>query len=207
MTVFCKQPHSSRFCLSFLTFKCKVALDLRLNLDRCWISTGASFPISTFSVFPVLFERALSALASLIYSKQPLECTGWRKITKYKKSFYASAPAEYFHFYQCGCNASFSCKACQKLWFFFSQSVDAPDILKKCIFYRQEDRKFEGVQTDTGGGIPSQWEKKILLFLVRCEGGWEWKTLHGSPGGWAREAAERRRRRQVIDGVKMSADK
>lgn len=206
MTVFCKQPHSSRFCLSFLTFKCKVALDLRLNLDRCWISTGASFPISTFSVFPVLFERALSALASLIYSKQPLECTGWRKITKYKKSFYASAPAEYFHFYQCGCNASFSCKACQKLWFFFSQSVDAPDILKKCIFYKQEDRIRR--RADRHGGRdtePMRKEDPALFSPV-----WRWVRMENPAwvtGGWAWEAAERRRRRQVIDGVKMSADK
>lgn len=206
MTVFCKQPHSSRFCLSFLTFKCKVALDLRLNLDRCWISTGASFPISTFSVFPVLFERALSALASLIYSKQPLECTGWRKITKYKKSFYASAPAEYFHFYQCGCNASFSCKACQKRWVFFSQSVDAPDILKKCIFYKQEDRIRR--RADRHGGRdtePMRKEDPALFSPV-----WRWVRMENPAwvtGGWAWEAAERRRRRQVIDGVKMSADK
>ena len=72
MTVFCKQPHSSRLCLLYLTFKCKVALDLRLNLGQMLnLHRCASSAISTFSV---LFERALSALASLIYSKQPLEC-------------------------------------------------------------------------------------------------------------------------------------
>ena len=70
-----------------------------------------------------------------------------------------------------GVTRPFPARPAKNCVFFFPQSVDAPDILKKCIFYKQEDSIRRRADRHGGGGIPSQREKKILLFLVRCEGG------------------------------------